>query len=180
LILRETQRVPPDDLTQNLALSACPVPPEQLPLNEYEDLKESWFFRWATLERPQYVTKLTWVGLLSLAVSAPVAAASFPVAKYSIKFLLVSAGGSILFVFLVLMRLYLGWSYVSSRLMDMNVIYEESGWYDGQTWTKPEALLNRDRLVATYQIQPLLRRMQWTFGVLVGLLGLGAIAWKLL
>jgi Conserved in the green lineage and diatoms 27 len=172
--------VPPDDLTRNLSLSACPVPPEQLPLNEYEDLKESWFFRWATLERPYYVMKLLWVWIWSLAIAAPVAAASFPIAKYLSEFLLLSAGGGALFLLLTLMRLYLGWSYVGSRLMDTQVVYEESGWYDGQTWIKPTEVLTRDRLVVVYQIQPLLKRMQWTFAILVGILGIGGIVWDFL
>ncbi|MCY7277404.1 MAG: CGLD27 family protein, partial [Phormidesmis sp. CAN_BIN44] len=33
----------------------CPVPLEQRPINEYQDLKESWFFRWATLDLFAYV-----------------------------------------------------------------------------------------------------------------------------
>jgi hypothetical protein len=170
----------PDDLTQKLSLSACPVPSEQLPLNEYENLKESWFFRWATLEFPQYVSKLLWVWVWSLAIAAPVAAASFPIAKYPVRFLIASLDGAILFVLLVLIRLYLGWSYVSSRLVDSNVVYEESGWYDGQIWTKPTEVLTRDRLVASYQIQPILKRMQKTFGALALILGSGAIVWSVL
>ncbi|MEX0269255.1 CGLD27 family protein [Leptolyngbyaceae cyanobacterium UHCC 1019] len=170
----------PDDPTQNLSIAACPVPSEQLPLNEYEDLKESWFFRWATLERSRYVSKIIWVWLWSWAIAAPIAAASFPFEKYPAKFLLTSSGGGILLLGLVLIRLYLGWSYISSRLMDANVFYEESGWYDGQTWIKPAEVLARDRLVASYQIQPILKQMQVTFAVLAGLWGIGAIIWQLL
>ncbi|NJP10704.1 MAG: CGLD27 family protein, partial [Leptolyngbyaceae cyanobacterium RU_5_1] len=87
---------------------------------------------------------------------------------------------AILFLILVLARLYLGWAYVSSRLTDSTVTYEESGWYDGQTWTKPPAVLNRDRLVAIYEIQPILKRIQKTLGVWVGILVTGAIVWRLL
>jgi hypothetical protein len=170
----------PDDPTQNLSIAVCPVPTEQLPLNEYEDLKESWFFRWATLERSRYVSKIVWVWLWSWAIAAPIAAASFSFEKYPAKFLLTSAGGGILLLGLVLIRLYLGWSYVSSRLMDAKVFYEESGWYDGQTWVKPAAVLARDRLVVSYQIQPILKQMQITFAVLVGLLGIGTIVWHFL
>ncbi len=170
----------PDDLTQNLSIAACPVPTEQLPLNEYEDLKESWFFRWATLERSRYVSKIIWVWLWSWAIAAPIAAASFPFEKYPAQFLLSSHGGAILLLLLVLIRLYLGWSYVSSRLMDAKVFYEESGWYDGQTWVKPAEVLARDRLVVSYQIQPILQQMQATFAVLAGILGIGAMVWRFL
>ena len=170
----------PDDLTQNLSIAACPVPTEQLPLNEYEDLKESWFFRWATLEPSRYVGKILWVWLWSWAIAAPIATASFPFEKHPAKFLITSSGGAILLLLLVLIRLYLGWSYVSSRLMDAKVFYEESGWYDGQTWVKPAEVLARDRLVVSYQIQPILKRMQITFGALAGILSVGTLVWRFL
>lgn len=170
----------PDDLTQNLSIAACPVPTEQLPLNEYEDLKESWFFHWATLEPSRYVSKILWIWLGSWAIAAPIAAASFPFEKYPAKFLLTSTVGAILLLLLVLIRLYLGWSYVSSRLMDAKVFYEESGWYDGQTWIKPAEVLARDRLVVSYQTQPVLKKIQGTFAVLAGVLGIGTIVWRFL
>ncbi len=169
----------PDDLTRKQFALTCPVPPEQLPLNEYQDLQESWFFRWATLEPSRYITKLIWIGIGTWAIAAPIAAASFPLAKQFSQFFLVSTAGAILLLFLVLLRLYLGWAYVSSRLMDSNVVYEESGWYDGQVWNKPTEVLTRDRLVATYQIYPLLKRMRQTFAVLIGVLGLEALIWSL-
>lgn len=168
----------PDDLTSLSSLATCPVPPEQLPLNEYDELKESWFFCWATLPVRPYIQKLLWVWVWSLAIAAPVAAASFPPTKYLAQFLLASTGGAVVFVLLALVRLYLGWTYVAARLADSSVVYEESGWYDGQVWTKPSEVLIRDRLVVSYQIQPLLQRMRTTFGVLAGLLVLGIIAWN--
>ena len=169
----------PDDITKPSSIAACPVPTEQLPLNEYDDLKESWFFRWATLDLHLYLQKLLWVWIWGLAIAAPVAAASFPPAKHPMQFGLLSAGGAMFFVLLALARLYLGWAYVSSRLADATVVYEESGWYDGQVWTKPTEVLVRDRLVVSYQIQPLLTRMQKTFGGVVALLVSGVVLWCL-
>lgn len=170
----------PDDLTRNQFALTCPVPSEQLPLNEYQDLKESWFFRWATLETPRYIAKLVWIGMAAWTIAAPIAAASFPLTKYFNQFFLVSTAGAILLLSLVLLRLYLGWAYVSSRLMASNVFYEESGWYDGQVWNKPTEVLTRDRLVAAYQIHPLLKRMRHTFAVLAGVLGVEALIWSLI
>ncbi|MDX2228742.1 MAG: CGLD27 family protein [Leptolyngbyaceae cyanobacterium bins.349] len=167
----------PDDMTKNSSPAVCPVPSEQLPLNEYEELRQSWYFRWAMLDLTAYIKKMVWLWGWSLVIAAPVAAASFAPTKSPLKFLLASSGGGILFVLLALTRLYLGWAYVSSRLVDTAVVYEESGWYDGQIWPKPLEVLTRDRLVVSYQIQPLLKRMQATLGVLIGTLLLGAIAW---
>jgi hypothetical protein len=167
----------PDDLTQNTFASPCPVPPEQLPVNEYQELQESWFFRWATLETPLYISKLSWIGFWSWAIASPVVAASFPLEKYFPQFVLVTTAGAILLLSLILVRLYLGWNYISSRLMDARVVYEESGWYDGQVWEKPTEVLTRDRLVATYQIHPLLKRMRNTFAILATVLVVEAITW---
>ncbi|MDX2243318.1 MAG: CGLD27 family protein [Leptolyngbyaceae cyanobacterium bins.302] len=170
----------PDDMIKNSNPAACPVPSEQLPLNQYEELQESWYFRWATLDFDPYVRKMIWLWVWSQLIAAPVAAASFSPAKFPLKFLLLSSVGGILFILLAVIRLYLGWAYVSARLADATVVYEESGWYDGQTWVKPAEVLARDRLVVSYQIQPLLKRMQATLGFLTGTLLLGAIVWKLL
>ncbi|MGL4377767.1 MAG: CGLD27 family protein, partial [Microcoleaceae cyanobacterium] len=44
-----------------VCVSVCPVPPEQRPINEYQELKESWFFSWVLLEWPRYLGKLLWI-----------------------------------------------------------------------------------------------------------------------
>jgi len=46
----------------------CPVPKEQQPLNEYIELKEAFFYRWAKLARSQYlrVLVLMWLGFAIL------------------------------------------------------------------------------------------------------------------
>jgi hypothetical protein len=72
----------------------------------------------------------------------------------------------------------LGWSYVYDRLVSSTIFYEESGWYDGQNWTKPKEILTRDRLIVTYQIQPILQRLQRTFGLLVVLLIAVGCVWN--
>ncbi|NEQ29328.1 MAG: CGLD27 family protein [Microcoleus sp. SIO2G3] len=158
----------------------CPVPAEQQPLNEYQGLKESWFFRWAALELPSYLKPIAILWVLSCLVVAPVAASSFPFAKYPLHFLLSAALGAGLLPTLALLRLYLGWNYVRDRLLKENIFYEESGWYDGQIWTKPAEVLQRDRLIVTYEIQPMLSRLKRTFGYIGLILLGGAAAWYLI
>lgn len=159
------------------SVSVCPVPSEQQPINEYQELKDSWFFSWATLDWGAYLRKMAWVWSWSWLVAEPVAAASFPLEKALGQFLLCGAAVASLFMALALLRLYLGWSYVRDRLVNPTIVYEESGWYDGQTWTKPQELLTRDRLIVTYQVQPILRRLQKTFGFLVLFFCIGGIIW---
>lgn len=162
------------------SVSHCPVPFEQQPLNEYQELKESWFFSWATIALPQYVRTLLWIWFWSWTIAGPIAAASFPPAKHPAQFALTGTAGASLFLSLVLVRLYLGWTYIQSRLFNATVFYEESGWYDGQLWAKPPEMLAQDRLVVTYQIQPILKRLTRTFAALaIGLL-VGCLVWKLL
>lgn len=159
------------------SVSVCPVPAEQQPLNEYEELKSSAFFCTCTLDGRKYITKLGWIWGLSWLVAGPIAAASFPPHKYIAQFILCGAAAASIGVILTLVRLYLGWSYVSTRFGSPTIFYEESGWYDGQTWTKPKEVLTRDRLILTYQVQPVLQRLHKTFGLLALLLILSSLIW---
>ncbi|GET37930.1 CGLD27 family protein [Microseira wollei] len=162
------------------SVSVCPVPFEQQPINEYQELKESWFYSWATLQIGSYVTKIAWVWGWSWLVAGPVAAASFAPMKATGKFFLFGGAIASLLMTLVLLRLYLGWWYVRSRLVNPTVFYEESGWYDGQTWVKPLEVLTRDRLLVTYQVQPILGRLVRTFCILAVIFSIGCIVWVFL
>ncbi|KAL5988160.1 hypothetical protein ACLOJK_035923 [Asimina triloba] len=54
-----------------------------------------------------------------------------------LRFILAAGTGTLFLVSLVVLRIYLGWSYVGDRLLSAVIPYEESGWYDGQMWVKP-------------------------------------------
>jgi len=155
----------------------CPVPQEQQPINEYEQLKESWFFRLPTLEYPGYAKKLGWFLVWGWVIFGPIAAASFGPEKKPVMFALSATLGAGCFVALVQIRLYLGWIYIRDRLQKEKVIYEESGWYDGQIWEKPPAVITRDRLVASYQVEPILARIRQSSLVLLILMLGGSIIW---
>ncbi|AFZ50524.1 CGLD27 family protein [Dactylococcopsis salina] len=158
----------------------CPVPPEQLPLNEYEKLKTDWPFRWVTFSRDCYIRKLLWTWGWGWVMAGPLTVGSFPLATHPYQFFLCGALGASLLVVFMVVRLYLGWSYVRNRLEKAAIPYEESGWYDGQTWEKPDSVLRRDRLVVSYQITPIFKRLQITALVLVILSAIDLLAWRLL
>ena len=160
--------------------SVCPVPDEQQPVNEYQELKESWLFSWVTLEVPQYLKKLICVWAISLLISCPVAAASFPPEKDPVHFFIGGGGGALLLLILVWLRLYLGWIYVRSRLLNTQVFYEETGWYDGQIWLKTPEVLTKDRLIFDYQVKPLLQRLRRTFYGFFILIIIGSLLWGVL
>ncbi len=163
--------------TQSPYQPVCPVPSEQQPLNEYQDLRESWFFRWGIVPLRHYLTTIASVWAVSGVVSVPVAASSFPPLKYPIQFCLSAAAGSGVIVLLLLVRLYLGWVYVRDRLHNDTISYEESGWYDGQLWQKTPTMLSQDRLVANYQVKPILQRLERTFGVAALMVLGGCLLW---
>lgn len=159
------------------SVSVCPVPPEQRPINEYQTLRKSCFFRWAATDIYGYAITLFKLWALSWLVTGPVAAASFAPSELPLQFALTAAAGATFCLGLILLRLYLGWSYICDRLLRDAVFYEETGWYDGQRWLKPPEERAKDQLIGTYQVQPILRRLRRTFAGLACLLVGGCLVW---
>ncbi|MBD2175468.1 CGLD27 family protein [Pseudanabaena sp. FACHB-1998] len=146
----------------------CPVPKDQQPLNEYVELKEAFFYRWAKLERSQYLRAvlLMWLGFT--VVFSPVAMSIESPSRHLWEFIGVASIGGALGLVLPMLLMLSGWSHVRQRLDSAKIFYEESGWYDGQTWEKPEADLAKDRLLVTYEIKPVLNRLYKTLlGIVV-------------
>lgn len=149
--------------------SRCPVPPEQLPINQYEDMRDSWFYSWGSRPTVGYTKPIIVLWLISWGISGPIAAASFLPGRYPLSFGLLASAGALILPMLALAQLYVGWLHVGQRLRQDAVPYEESGWYDGQVWQKPEDILNRDRLIMDYQVKPILKKVRNTLGILFGL-----------
>ncbi|MEI6065583.1 MAG: CGLD27 family protein [Pseudanabaena sp. ELA748] len=140
----------------------CPVPKDQQPLNEYIELKEAFFYRWAKLARHQYLRVLLIMWLGFTVIFAPVAMSIESPNRHLWQFICVAGLGGAIGLIMPILLLLSGWSHVKQRLDSAEIFYEESGWYDGQTWEKPEADLIKDRLLVTYEIKPVLTRLQKT------------------
>ena len=138
----------------------CPVPPAQLPIKQYEELRDSWFFAWPTQTFSGLLQALTLSWLLTLPVTVLVASGSFVLRPHPIQLLLAAAVGAVGLPALLLVRQWLGWSSIHQRLLSEKVEYEESGWYDGQVWEKPLSWRQQDLLVAQHQVQPMLSRIR--------------------
>ena len=138
----------------------CPVPPEQRPLQEYEQLLASWFFVLPSHVLPGLLRPLATSWLLLLPVSILVASGSWVLRHHPAQLVLAGMVAAVALPMLLLVRQWLGWNYVHRRLVSERVEYEESGWYDGQVWEKPLAWRQQDLLVAQHQVQPVLRRLQ--------------------
>ncbi|KAH9608735.1 hypothetical protein KSS87_019399 [Heliosperma pusillum] len=114
------------------------VPFEQRPVNEYSSLKDETLYSWAELSPGSFLIKLGGLWLTTFIVlGLPIAAASFNPSKEPLRLILAAGTGTLFLVSLIILRIYLGWSYVGDRLLSAVVPYEESGWYDGQMWVKP-------------------------------------------
>nr|YP_010728767.1 hypothetical protein P6G75_pgp004 [Lithothamnion corallioides]WEA77122.1 hypothetical protein [Lithothamnion corallioides] len=143
----------------------CPVPFDQQPLNEFYALKGSCLFSCFGLKLKNYLYSIAGVCFISAIVCTPLV---FTTKIFSlIQFFAVESIFITFILILVLIRLYLGWSYVVKRLLSATIFYEESGWYDGQIWTKTADMLTKDRLIGMYYVLPVLQRIKYTFAILV-------------
>ncbi|PHT56753.1 hypothetical protein CQW23_05239 [Capsicum baccatum] len=146
------------------------VPFEQRPVNEYSSLKDETLYSWAELGPGGFFLRLGGLWLVTFTVlGVPIAAASFNPSKDPLRFLLAASSGTLFIVALIVLRIYLGWSYVGDRLLSAVIPYEETGWYDGQMWVKPPEILARDRLLGSYKVKPVIKMLKQT------LVGTGAL-----
>ncbi|MFO0138717.1 MAG: CGLD27 family protein [Cyanobacteriota bacterium] len=153
----------------------CPVPQDQRPLREYQQLLESWFFVWPSgPDGWPLLRALALSFLLLLPLALLVATGSVPLRHDIPRLVVAAATASVSLPLLLLLRQWMGWTYVQKRLLADQVYYEESGWYDGQVWEKPLAWRQQDLLVATHQVRPLLARLRQGIGLAAGLILLGA------
>lgn len=138
----------------------CPVPKHQRPLSEYNELKNSFGFSW-TLEKSTlfFKTVLTFLGSI-IFTTMFVISVSFKWDYDLTESFLWVIGSSFSIFMMWILRLYLAWLYIYTRLMNATITYEESGWYDGQTWIKTNDILVQDRLVGLYEVFPIIQRLR--------------------
>ena len=146
--------------------SKCPVPKEQQPTNEFIELSKSIIFSWPKTKKSLILilTKF-WVGafVLFLVISS----GSVYFKSSLLKYILLSFFSSLSIPLLIIIRLYLGWKHVFKRLTSERVEYEESGWYDGQVWIKPLVLKEKESLIATIEVKPILNNLIQIFSIIL-------------
>ena len=138
--------------------SKCPVPKEQQPTNEFIELSKSFIFSWPKTKKSLILVLIKfWLGafVLFLVISS----GSIYFKTSTLKYIMVSIFSSLSIPFLISIRLYLGWNHVFKRLTSEKVEYEESGWYDGQVWTKPLNLKEKESLIASIEVKPILKNL---------------------
>ena len=143
----------------------CPVPREQQPTNEFIELSKSIVFSWPKTKKSLVNILIKfWIGtfILFLIISS----GSIYFKTFILKYILLSFFSSLSIPLLVSIRLYLGWNHVFKRLNSEKVEYEESGWYDGQVWIKPLVLKEKESLIASIEVKPILKNLIQTFSII--------------
>ena len=143
----------------------CPVPLEQQPTNEFIELSNSIIFSWPKTKKSLIIVLFKfWVGtfILFLIISS----GSIYFKTSILKYILISFFSSLSIPLLISLRLYLGWNHVFKRLNSESVEYEESGWYDGQVWIKPLVLKEKESLIASNEVKPILKNLIQIFSII--------------
>ena len=138
--------------------SKCPVPREQQPTNEFIELSKSKIFSWPKTKK-SLVLILTKFWLGSFFMFLVISSGSVYFKTSLLKYILLSFFSSLSIPLLITIRLYLGWNHIFKRLTSEKVEYEESGWYDGQVWEKPLVLREKEILIASIEVKPILRNL---------------------
>ena len=138
--------------------SKCPVPREQQPTNEFIELSKSTIFSWPKTKKLLVNVLIKfWVG--SFVLFLVISSGSIYFKTSILKYILLSLFSSLSIPLLIIVRLYLGWNHVFKRLNSERVEYEESGWYDGQVWIKPVVLKEKESLIASIEVKPILKNL---------------------
>ena len=138
--------------------SKCPVPREQQPTNEFIELSKSNIFSWPKTKKSLiWVLIKFWLGafVLFLVISS----GSIYFKTSLLKYILLSFFSSLSVPLLISIKLYIGWNHVFKRLTSEKIEYEESGWYDGQVWIKPLVLKEKESLIASVEVKPILKNL---------------------
>ena len=145
--------------------SKCPVPREQQPTNEFIELSKSNIFSWPKTKKSLILVLIKfWV--FAFIIFLIISTGSIYFKTSLLKYILLSFFSSLSIPLLISIRLYIGWNHVFRRLTSERVEYEESGWYDGQVWIKPLFLKEKESLIASIEVKPILKNLTQIFSII--------------
>ena len=143
----------------------CPVPRNQQPTNEFIELSKSKIFSWPKTKKSLIVVLIKfWIAAFVIFIVISSGSIYFKTSIF--KYILISFFSSLSIPLLISIRLYLGWNHVFKRLISERVEYEESGWYDGQVWMKPLVLKEKESLIASIEVKPILNNLIQIFSII--------------
>ena len=154
--------------------SKCPVPKEQQPTNEFLELSNSKVFALAkTNKKFSIILITTW--LISFLIFLVISSGSTYFHTYLLRYIFLSFFGSLSVPLLITIRLLLGWNHIYKRLTSEIIEYEESGWYDGQIWNKPIELKEKESLIASIEVKPILKNLTQVISVIISFILIGIL-----
>ena len=157
--------------------SICPVPKEQQPTNEFIELSKSTIFSWAKTKKSLILVLIKfWLG--SFVLFLIISSGSIYFKTSLLKYILLSVFSSLSIPLLISIRLYLGWNHIFKRLTSERVEYEESGWYDGQIWIKPLPLKEKESLIASIEVKPILKNLIQSLSIILVLVLSGMLLFQ--
>ena len=136
----------------------CPVPKEQQPTNEFIELSNSKIFSWPKSKKIFSIILIKF-WLVTFILFLLISSGSIYFKTFLLKYIFLSLLSSLSIPLLITIRLYLGWKHIFKRLNSEKVEYEESGWYDGQIWIKPLNLKEKESLIASVEVKPILKNL---------------------
>ena len=154
--------------------SKCPVPKEQQPTNEFLELSNSKVFGLAKTKK-KFSIILTSIWVLAFLIFLVISSGSNYFNTYLLKYIFLSFFGSLSIPLLITIRLLLGWSHIYKRLSSEIIEYEESGWYDGQIWTKPIELKEKESLIASIEVKPILKNLTQITSIIISFILIGIL-----
>ena len=144
----------------------CPVPKDQQPTNEFIELSKSKIFTWPKSKKSfSFILLKFWIGTFFIFVVISSGSVYFETS--TLRYILLSFFSSLSLPFLFSIRLYLGWNHIFKRLTSEKVEYEESGWYDGQIWIKPTKLKEKESLIASLEVKPILKNLIQILSIII-------------
>ena len=157
--------------------SKCPVPKEQQPTNEFLELSNSKVFGLAKTKK-KFSIILTSIWVVAFLIFVVISSGSNYFNTYLLKYIFLSFFGSLSIPLLITIRLLLGWSHIYKRLSSEIIEYEESGWYDGQIWTKPIELKEKETLIASIEVKPILKNLTQVTSVIFTVILIGILIFQ--
>ena len=153
----------------NTDIKKCPVPLDQRPLNEYLQLRQSFDFNWTTPTAENFIKNAIILTTKTYINCGCIVFLTSTLNDNLIKNIIVISESSSIILTIIFLRVYLGWNYVYNRLIQATIAYEESGWYDGQIWVKTTETLSQDRLIAKYELLPIITKLKTGVVLFLGL-----------
>ena len=157
--------------------NSCPVPKEQQPTNEFIELTNSRVFSLPKSNK-KYSFILLGIWLITFLIFIVISTGSVYFSKNFVRYFLISFFSSLTIPLLITLRLYLGWNHIFKRLSSEKVEYEESGWYDGQTWIKPLSLKEKESLIASLEVKPILKSLIQIGSVISSIILFGVLVFQ--